>query len=83
MSDAAAMRLIESVGNVRTEFQNLLDRQRAFFKALGESFSFDALHYEVVDSILLAHVVQNTNVRMIQAGNGFGLAFEALLTNGV
>jgi hypothetical protein len=57
MSYAAAMRFVERIGNLRAEFQNLFDRKRAFSKPSGESFSFDTLHYQVIDSVLLAHVV--------------------------
>ena len=83
MSDAAAMRFVERVGNVGAESQYLIEKQGAFFKALGESFSFDAFHYEVVDAVLLADVMQNANVGMVQTGNGFCLALEALAANWV
>ena len=82
----AAMKIssvVERIGDLGAEFQNLIKRQGAFSEALGERFSFDAFHNEIVDSVLLADVVQNANVRMAQAGNGSCLALEALPANGV
>ena len=83
MSDPAAMRFIKSVSYLRAEFQNLLEGEWASSQAVGERFSFDILHHQVVNSILLANVVQNANVWVIQAGNGFCFAFKSLLANQV
>jgi hypothetical protein len=43
------------------------------------SLAVDILHYEIICAVLVADIMQYTNVRMIQAGDGFCLALEALL----
>jgi hypothetical protein len=45
---------------------------------LGQRLAFHALHYEVVDAILLADVVQRADVGMVEGGDGSCLAFEPL-----
>jgi len=51
----------------------------ALFKTPGESLAVDILHYEIICVVLVADIMQYTNVRMIQAGDGLCLALEALL----
>ena len=36
--DTAAMRFVERVGDLGAEFQNLIERERAFFKTLARAF---------------------------------------------
>jgi hypothetical protein len=79
----ARWRFIERIGNLRTELQDLLKRQRTLLKALEESLAFDTLHDEKVHTVLLANVVERANVRMVETGDGFGFALEALLTYGI
>src|SRR5882762_7597695 len=81
MDYATSMGFVQRIRNLRAEFQYLLQRQRTFFQALRQRLSLHALHHQVVHAILAAHVVQHANVRMIQARNGLGLAFESLLSN--
>ena len=77
------MRFVQCVGDLAAELENLIKRDRTFFQALRQRLAFEALHDEVVRSILMADVVQHADVRMIQTGNGFGFALEALLANGI
>src|SRR6266852_2866781 len=78
MDYSAAMRFVQRVGNLRTIFQNLIERERTFFEPAGEGFAVDALHHEIIRLILLADIEEHANVRMIQAGNGFCYTLEAL-----
>ena len=64
-------------------FEHLLERQCAFLQSLRQRLAFHAFHHQIIDTILTPHVVQHTNVRMIQAGDGFRFALEALLANGI
>jgi hypothetical protein len=48
---------------------------------LGQGLALDALHDEITDSVLAADIVENANVRMIEAGNSLGFAFKPLLLN--
>src|SRR5262249_7461421 len=47
----------------------------------GERFAFDAFHDEVVHAVLMPDIVEDADVGMIQAGDGLGLALEALLAS--
>ena len=69
MSDAFAMRRIEGLRNLRPVFDNVGQWQRAFQRR-----ALDVFH----DEIVLADVKQRADMRMVQAGNGLGFAFEAL-----
>jgi hypothetical protein len=77
------VRFVEGVSDLRAVFQYLLHRYCAFFKAFGKRFAFDAFHHQIVDTVLMANIMEHTDVRMIQAGNGFRFAFEALPANRV
>ena len=81
MDDAAAMGFVQPVRNLRPALQPLLQRQRSFLQTLRQRLSFYALHHQIVDAVLRAHVVQSADVRMIQAGNGLRFTLESLLAN--
>ena len=78
MRDALAMRLIQRVGNFDRVLQHLLDRQRTFHQAMREGLAFQILHHQEIDIVLMAGVVERADVGMIQAGDGFCFAVEAL-----
>ena len=81
MHHAAEMRSIERIRNLHPVLENLLQRQRPFFQPLRQRLSFDALHHQITDAVLTAHIVQHANVRMVQAGNGFRFALKSLLAH--
>ena len=74
------MGFVESVGDFRADFENLLGGQGTFGDTLRETFAFDALHYEVFGAVLRADVEEGTDVRVIEGGDGFGFALEAEFT---
>jgi hypothetical protein len=78
MNDSLAMRFIESVRDLRRVSQKLSGRQRTFFDASCERLALEILHHQVFDSVLMAHVIKRTDVRMIQARNGARFALESL-----
>ena len=78
-----AVRFVERVGELASKFENLFEGERTFFEALRKRLAFEALHDEIVGAILMANVIEHTDVRMIEAGDGFGFPFEALLVNGI
>ena len=45
---------------------------------VGERLAFQVLHDQEVDAILVANVMQRTNVRVIELRNCAGLTFEPL-----
>ena len=77
------MRLVQGVRNLRTIFQNLLHRQRPFLQSFRQRLSLHALHYQKIDAVLLTDIMEHTNVRVIQTGNGLGFSFESLLADRV
>ncbi len=83
MDHAAAMRSVQRTRDLHSILQDLVEGQRSLFEPLCQRLPFHALHHKIVDAILTADVMQHTNVRMIQAGNGLSFAFEALLSNGI
>jgi hypothetical protein len=50
---------------------------------VGQRLSLEAFHYEEVDPVLTANIMEHTDVRVVQTGNGFGFAFETLLAGGI
>jgi len=70
------MSLVQRVGSLDGVLQHLLNRQRAFLQTLRQRFAFDILHHQIINSILLADVVKDADLRMIQAGDGFCFALE-------
>jgi len=83
MHDAATMSLVQCVGDLHSVLEDLLQRKRALFQAFRQRLAFHALHNEVVDSVLMADIIERANVRMIKAGDGFGFSLKALLANGI
>src|ERR1700686_1418079 len=73
------MRDRQRLGDSDANLENFVQRHRTLTKALGESLTFEELHDQVVDAIVRADVIEMTNVRMVQRGNGPGLALHALL----
>jgi hypothetical protein len=54
----------------------LLDGQWAVGEPRGQGLTLQVLHDQEVDAVLMANVVEHADVRMIQGGNGPGLALE-------
>ena len=44
----------------------------------GQCLTFQILHHQVIDAVLLADIVQGADMRMIEAGNGARLSLETL-----
>jgi len=72
------MRLVERVGNLDGVLQDLLDRQRVFHEPLRQRLAFEIFHHQKINSVLMSSVVERANVRMIQTGDRFCFALEAL-----
>ena len=81
MHNPRAVRFIERVRDLRSVTHHLLQWQRPFLQAPRQRFPFDALHHQVTDAVLAAHIVQHANIRMVQPGNRFRFALESLFTN--
>ena len=77
MRDPPAMSDSQSTSNLDGVLQRLLNCQRAFGEPGRQGLSLQVLHHQEVDAVLVADIVQRTNVRMIQRSNGSGFALEA------
>src|SRR5208282_1276187 len=64
------------------DLEDFAHGQGAFAKALRQRLAFEKLHDQKIDSVLRTDVVELADGRMVERGNGAGLAFEALLQLG-
>jgi hypothetical protein len=75
------MRLIKSVRDLDPIPQRIHNGQRASQETCGKRLTFQVLHHQVIDRVLigdcLANVVHRTDVRMADRSQRFGFAFEA------
>ncbi len=67
------MGFCQSTRNLRAVPQHFRNWKRALLDAGRERLTLDIFHHEVIRP----HIVQGANVRMIQRGDGSGLAFQA------
>ena len=76
MHDAVPVRVIERGRDFRGVPQGLIERQRAAREARRQRLAFEVLHDEKDGAVGLADVVQRTDVRVIERGDGPGLPGE-------
>ncbi len=57
--------------------QQFVHRQRAPSQPRRQGLAGDQLHHQVVDAVVVTHVVQGADVRMVELGEGARLALEA------
>jgi hypothetical protein len=79
MNDSGAMGPLETFGNLDSVLECLVEGQRTSLQPLGKGLSLDILQDEVVDFALAPHVVERTDARMVELGDGSRLPMEALL----
>src|SRR5579862_5921011 len=72
------MRLVESVGDLAGELQQLLDRKRTLLEARCQRLSFQVLHNQEVGGVLTAHIVERADIGMVERRNGFSFALKTL-----
>src|SRR5438874_10813977 len=82
MDHSLAMRLVEGFRDLNAVLENLLQGQRAAPKAVGHGLALQVFHYQVLETVLGAHIVERADVRMVQHGNRPGLTFETLARGG-
>ena len=73
MDDAAAVRLVERVGDLHADVDHFADRQRPLRDPLREQLALDVLHDDEVGAGVLADVVGDGDVRRAQQRRGAGL----------
>ena len=77
MDDAGAVSRGERVRNLNPDPQCVIERQRTFLEPLFECLAFQILHHQKINSVFSTDVVQRTDVRMIQIGDGSRLALKS------
>jgi hypothetical protein len=74
--DAAAVRLVQRVRDFDSDAQRFLRRERLARQAGGQGLALQVLHHQKGDTILAANVIEHTDVGVLQAGDGLGLALK-------
>ena len=77
VDDAFGMRGIEGIGDLDSERQNQLSFHRSPCDAMLQRHPVQELHGDERLSILLANVVDGTDVWVVQRGRGLGLRVES------
>ena len=57
MHDALAVRFVQSIRDLDSDLQHLLDWERPLLQPLGQSLAFQVLHHQEVNAVLVADVV--------------------------
>jgi len=76
MRDALQVCLVERVGDLCSDLQCLIERERTFFDPRGERLALEMRHHQVMSAIDAADVVDAADVRMVQSRDGARLALE-------
>jgi len=77
MDDAFGVRRIESVGNLGSQVQHLLQRKWLAPDTVLKRYAIQELHDYESKTVLFADVVNRADVRMIECGGGFCFPPEA------
>ena len=78
MNDPRPMRGIERLAHFHADPHGLLQRNRTAPQPVGQRFALEILHHQKIDALLVAHVIQRADTRMIQRRNRARLAVESL-----
>src|ERR1051326_9042030 len=76
MYDAGLMRVPQCLGDFCGVSNHVSERQRPAVKSSGESFTIQILHYEVIDTVVLANIKECANVRAGEGRDGACFALE-------
>src|SRR6476660_2285847 len=79
MNHADAMSHFEPFANLNSILEHLIGCKGPLVHSAGKSLSFQVFHHQIVDSILVAYVVESTDVRMVQGRDRACFAVKSLL----
>jgi hypothetical protein len=74
--DAGLVRGGEGIRDLNRNLKRLVEWQGALHQAVRQRLALQVLHDEVRRAVLLAHVIERANVRVIELGNRAGFAVE-------
>jgi hypothetical protein len=78
MDDSGCMSDIQGLGELRAQFQDFVAFEAPLFReSCLECLSRDQLHHDERPTLMLADVVNRTDVGMIESCGGAGLTFES------
>jgi dienelactone hydrolase len=77
------MSMVERFGDLHSDPEHFEQRQRATGEPIGERFTLDQFHDEVVRPVFLPDVVKDPDVRMIECGHQACFALEARQAVGI
>ena len=83
MDHSPAMRLFQCDADGSPISEDVVERQRAFEQAVGQRLALEIFHYQIADVVLLAHIVEVTDVGMIQRRDALCFALETLFRCGL
>jgi hypothetical protein len=69
MNDALTVRVVEGIGNVGGDGDRTVGRERSLKKTVRERLPLEVFHHEEVGPVVMAEVIERTDVRMIEKGN--------------
>ena len=78
VNEALAVGVIERIGDLRSICQQFLRRQRSAGEAIVQRFTFQVLHDEEGNPVLLANIEQRTDVRMMERRDCAHFGFESV-----
>ena len=78
VNDATTMGSVESISDLSGVLERLTDRYGPLGKTVGERFTVEKLHDQVVDAIVTADIMQCADVRMIESRHRTCLVLEPL-----
>jgi len=76
VNNARLVSVDEGVGNLHREFHGLARRLRFSRQAIRQQFTNEIFKDEIMQSVIVASVMQDANVGMVQRGDGSGFLFE-------
>jgi len=79
MDDAVSMGLVERVRDLDGILKGVIERKRALLQSVSKRLSFQVLHHQEIDAVLLTDVEDGTDVRMTECRERLGFTREALL----
>jgi hypothetical protein len=83
MDDARAVRLVERFGDLDRDVQRLVRLQRSPRDPCDERFALQVLHDEVVGPVLVPHVEEGADMRMLKGRDRLGLSLETRFQLGI
>ncbi len=77
MNHVVLVRIFDRLADAADQLGGLAGLQRTFGQALGEAFSFDEAHREIVLALVLPDLVDRHDARMIEFGGSLGFDIKA------